>query len=94
LARLGASAILGAIGKAMKWRYELKKLHAEDQKRKREDAVCEMLQQIQAAERELRKRAPNAYLSKPRASKGENPDILVEAWERYVKERFKNTGPF
>jgi len=65
---------------------------SERRKQKHEDAIIAMIEQIKDLERESLKKDPNRRIRMPLPAEGEDPGILNEAWERYVKERDRFIG--
>ncbi len=79
----GGIVLCGAIGSAIKWWYEIKKLRRDEKTADREREISAMLQRIE----ELDKNIPQGLRSVPKAEEGENQEIVNRAWERFVAKR-------
>ena len=79
----GGIVVLGAVGRAVKWWYEIKKARRDEKAADREREISAMQDKIE----ELDKKLPQGLRSVPKAEEGESQEIVNRAWERFVRQR-------
>jgi hypothetical protein len=79
----GLILVLSAIGGLIKWRYEFSKLRRENKITKRESEIAKYVKEIEA----LDLKTPGGLRSAVQPGKGDDPELVAEAWRRYVQSK-------